>query len=338
MGRATSVAAASQPHYAHLEKTYSIPDWKERKDLPQWMHGVSLVIALHGMHYTGYIFNSFAKMLTILEWTARQIDPRRVLVFLPAWDGRYYWEYPNYTVAERLGGEAALSKLIDEGHRLGFHFMPMFGTNAANRGQPEYARIADAATAKIDRDPMDLNWVDWDNDRHLDGWLSYMNLGVDSWREWLFSRISDIISRFRVDAYFLDIVGGWTNNPKADMHAGTRKLVMDLRARHPEVLPVGEMHYDALLEFIPLFQVFTPRAYPLSTQKYSRDFYHLSHPAPGRGSSGVHESGFGRWNPGNLSMPNPLVIPTLTVVDDTWDRYRNEMLAVIEAGKRWVPS
>ncbi len=27
---------------------------------------------------------------------------------------------------------------------------------------------------------MDLNWVDWDNDRHQDGWLAYMNLGVDS--------------------------------------------------------------------------------------------------------------------------------------------------------------
>lgn len=34
--------------------------------------------------------------------------------------------------------------------------------------------------AKIDGDVMNLNWVDRDNDRHLDGWLSYMNLGVDS--------------------------------------------------------------------------------------------------------------------------------------------------------------
>lgn len=103
-------------------------------------------------------------------------------------------------------------------------------------------------------------------------------------------------------------------------------------------MPVGEMHYDALLEFIPVFQVFTPRAYPPATQKYSRNFYHLSHPAPGRGSSGVHESGFGRWNPKNLSMPNPLVISTLTVVDDTWDRYRDEMLSVIEAAKKWKPA
>jgi hypothetical protein len=34
-------------------------------------------------------------------------------------------------------------------------------------------------------------------------------------------------------------------------------------------------------------------------------------------------------------MANPLVIPTLTVVDDTWDRYREQMLAVIEVAKKW---
>ena len=36
---------------------------------------------------------------------------------------------------------------------------------------------------------------------------------------------------------FLDIVGGWVNNPKADMHDGTRRLVAELRRRYPRVLP-----------------------------------------------------------------------------------------------------
>ena len=45
-----------------------------------------------------------------------------------------------------------------------------------------------------------------------------MNLGVDSWRAWLTDRIADVVERYGVDAYFLDIAGGWVNNPKADMH------------------------------------------------------------------------------------------------------------------------
>src|SRR5690349_22762880 len=107
--------------------------------------------------------------------------------------------------------------------------MPMFGTNAANRNLSSYSAIADAATSKIDGDRMDLNWVDWDNDRHQDGWLTYMNLGVASWRTWLTERIADVIRTYGVDAYFLDIVGGWVNNPKADMHEGTRQMIAELR-------------------------------------------------------------------------------------------------------------
>src|SRR5439155_792823 len=126
-------------------------------------------------------------------------------------------------------------------------------------------------------DRFDLNWVDWDNDRHQEGFGAYMNLGVASWRRWLTARIADVIERYGVDAYFLDIVGGWVNNTKADMHEGTRQLVAELRRRYPEVLCCGEFLYDALLEFIPLYHVYSPRAVP-----FARSCSHLSHPARAR--------------------------------------------------------
>ena len=323
VGRIPSLDDAVRLHYAHLEHAYAIPRWDARTDVPAWMRGVSLVMALHGMHYTGYVFNDFDRMREILRWTARRIAAERVLVFLPAWDGRYYWDYPRYVAAERLGGEAGLRRLVREGKAMGFRFMPMFGCNAANRRGAEFARFADAATSRIDGDRFDITWVDWDNDRHQEGWLSYMNLGVDSWRAWMVERIADVIERYGVDAYFLDISGGWMNNPRADMHEGLRRLVLELRARHPQVLPCGEFHYDALLAFIPLFQVWHRQADP-----YARSFEHLSHPAPGRGSAGVHESGFGAWNPATLAVRQG-PITTLTVVDDTFTRWRDEMAAVI---------
>ena len=70
-------------------------------------------------------------------------------------------------------------------------------------------------------------------------------------------------------------------------------------------------------------------------QKYSRFFQHLSSPAPGRGSSGVHESGFGRFNPETLSLNNN-AIPTLQVVDDTFDKYRDVMAEIIRSAKTRV--
>ena len=63
-----------------------------------------------------------------------------------------------------------------------------------------------------------------------------MNLGVDSWRNHLEGRIADMIERYKVDAYFLDIAGGHVNSTNGDMHEGTRRLVMNLKAKYPNVL------------------------------------------------------------------------------------------------------
>jgi hypothetical protein len=332
VGKTESLEAAYRPHYEHVEKAFSIPDWESRSDVPAWFRDVSLVVSLHGMHWTGYIFNDFAKQLKILEWISTQIPGKQVLVFLPAWDGRYYWNYPLYKPDPRLGGEQGFRALIDKGHQLGFHFMPMFGMNAANRVLPEFKSFSDATTDQIDGDPFNLTWVDWDNDRHNEGAGAYMNLGVASWRSWLSARIAEIISKYHADAYFLDIAGGWENNTKADMHEGTRLLVADLREKFPGILACGEMPYDALMSFLPLFQVFAARGYTPALTKYTRAFQHLSAPAPGRGSSGVHESGFANFNPKLLNL-NSEQIPTISVVDDTFDKHREVMAEIIQRAK-----
>jgi hypothetical protein len=329
LGRAANEEDAASLHMQHIEKAFGLKAWESRTDMPAWMRNLAMVTTLHGMHYTGYMFNDYAKMLEILRWMATQISGDRVLVFVPAWDGRYYWDYPTYNVSDRMGGEAGFRRLIDEGHKLGFRIMPMYGTNAANTKLPVWPEIASAITKKIDGNVYNLDWVDWNNDRHGDGWLAYMNLGADAWREHLEVRISDMIARYGVDAYFLDIVGGHVNSTNGDMHEGTRRLVENLRTKYPAVACVGEMPYDALHGFIPMFQVgLGPR-----WSKYSHAFQHLSSPAPGRGSSGVHESGFGHFNPETLSL-SPTSIPTLQVVDDTFTRHRDVMTEIIKRAKQ----
>jgi len=331
-GKTSTAEAAFRPHFEHVERAFAIPDWEKRDDVPAWLRQTALVVAPHGMHWTGYIFNDYAKTLRILEWVATQIPPDRVLVFLPAWDGRYYWNYPLYQPDPRQGGEQGFRALIQRGQKLGFRFMPMFGTNSANARLDVFPKFADASMSQIDGDAFNLNWVDWDNDRHNEGWSPYMNLGVDSWRQWLRDRVAEVIERFHVDAYFLDIAGGWENNTRADTHEGTRRLVAELRQKYPSVPCCGEMHYDALMSFIPLYHVFSEPAYPEAFLKYARAFQHLSRPAPGRGSSGVHESGFGHFDPTTFGLSEHQ-IPTITIVDDTFDRYRDMMAAIIARAK-----
>ncbi len=328
LGQSATFDDAMAAHMARIEAAYTLPTWESRADVPQWMRDVALVTTLHGQHFTGFIFNTYPQQLEILRWMATRIPAERVLVFLAAWDGRYYWDYPNYVVPARMGGEAGFRDLIEGAQKLGFRMMPMFGTNSANRKQPGWSRIASGATHKIDGDIYNLNWVDWNNDRHQDGWLTYMNLGEDKWRNHLEGRIAETIERFGVDAYFLDIVGGHVNSTNGDMHDGTRRLVQNLRARFPKVLPVGEMPYDALHEFIGVYQAGGgPR-----WRKYSRFYSHLSAPAPGRGSSGVHEWGFGTFNTQTLGL-SPNAIPTLQVVEDTFTMHRETMAAIIAAAR-----
>jgi hypothetical protein len=329
LGRTANAEDAIALHMRHLEQAYRIPVWETRTDVLPWMRDIALVTTLHGQHYTGFIFNTYAQQLEILRWIATQMPANRVLAFLSAWDGRYYWDYPLYKPNDRMGGERGFRELISEGQKLGFRMMPMYGANSANRELPMYASIADGATKKIDGNTYNLDWVDWNNDRHMDGWLTYMNLGADSWRKHMESRIADMIETYKVDAYFLDIIGGHVNSTTGDMHEGTRLLVENLRKRYPNVACVGEMPYDALHAFIPMYHAGGgPR-----WSKYSRFFSHLSAPAPGRGSSGVHESGFGRFNTETLGL-SPNAIPTLQVVDDTFTKQRDVMAAVISRAKQ----
>jgi len=333
IARTKTAEAAYAPHYEHLRTAYHFPDFDKRPDVPAWLRDTALVLTLHGQHYTGYIFNDYAKQLEILRWVNTQIPAKRVLAFMSSWDGRYYWDYPNYKVNDRMGGEAGFRTLITEGQKMGFRMMPMFGMNTANKKQPGWARIADAVTHKVDGDEVNLNWVDWDNDRHQEGWLGYMNLGVPSWRSHLQGRIDEMITKYGVDAYFLDIAGGTINDTKGDMHAGMKQMVTELHTKHPQVLCCGEMHYDAMLEFIPLYHSGGGAKYAKDyIQRHAKFFSHLSTPAPGRGSSGVHESGFGRFNNETL-MLGPSSIPTLQIVDDTFSAHRDTMTEVIKKAR-----
>jgi len=88
------------------------------------------------------------------------------------------------------------------------------------------------------------------------------------------------------------------------------------------------MPYDALHGFIPMYQAGAGQRW----RKYSRFFQHLSAPAAGRGSSGVHEWGFSHIDRDTLGL-SPAAIPTLQVVDDTFTRYREVVATIIARAK-----
>ncbi|UOR07399.1 hypothetical protein MUN82_09940 [Hymenobacter aerilatus] len=124
IGAAPTYEAIAKPYFDRLAQTYRIPAYATRPDVPAWLRDTKLVVALHGAHWTGFIFNDYAKQLTILRWIATQIDPKHVLVFLPGWDGRYYWNYPLYQTDPRMGATRAFGSLSTRATSLGFTSRP----------------------------------------------------------------------------------------------------------------------------------------------------------------------------------------------------------------------
>ncbi len=330
IGQGPDVAAAVAPHFEHVRRAYGLPAFRQRADAPAWLKQTSLVLALHGQHWSGHIFNDYARQLEILKWASQRTDPRRTLVFLAGWDARYYWDYPRFDVDPRMGGEAAFRRLITEGHAMGYRFLLMFGSNIANPAAPGFARLANARVRTVYGEPMASDYVDWDGDRVGDASMVFMNLAVGSWRTHLARRITEMVRRYNIDAYFLDICGMWENNPDGDMFLGLKKLVDGLARNLPGVPAVGEMLYDAQMGIIPMTQVSRYPLYPQAQFDHVAVFRHLSHPAPG-GSTGVHEQGYLPYRPATI---DDAVIPTITFVGDTLERYAREAEADIETAKR----
>jgi hypothetical protein len=329
-------------HAAAVARDHGLLPWEERPDVPAWAREVSLVAAVHCQHWTGYVFNPYDRVLETIGWLAERIDPKRLLVFLPGWEGRYYWQYGDYRPDPRLGGEAGLARLAEGARAAGVRLMPMFGINHANRGLANFERWGAPALATTAGGLSGGGTVDWDGSRHHDhGWGALLNPGAPTWQNRLVEQVGDLVDRYGFDGVFLDISAGWWNDPKHDVHAGAGRLVARLREGRPDLLVAGEGWYDAASAAVPLTQSghtdgdlhWHDAPYPPLFDRSARSFGHLCLGDPGRGSTGVHELGH---NPITRVPVRKGVIPTVTLVEDTLQAAPDRVLEIVEDAKRYA--
>jgi len=80
-------------------------------------------------------------MAEALRFVARHIPGERVLAYVPGWEGRYYYAYPQYQPGPDMGGPEAFGRLRATARELGVHVMPMFGANGVNvQHYPDWER------------------------------------------------------------------------------------------------------------------------------------------------------------------------------------------------------
>ena len=280
VGRTRTPEAIVREHRDHVERAYGLRPWEDRPDVPDWARQISLVVALHGMHWTGYAFNTYDDMLAALQWVTQRIEGRRVLAYLPGWEGRYYWQYGDYRPEPRLGGPQGFRRLVEGAHTLGVHLMPMFGANCANAGLEGFDRwgapsLLRSASGLV----FQGNRPDWDTSRaHDPGWQAWLNPGAPAWQERLCQQIADVVDVYGLaeDAVFLDTQDTWENDPRHPVYEGLVALRDTLKARFPGLLVAGEGWYDALGAVTPICHYRDPVRWTWFFDRHCRAFSHLS--------------------------------------------------------------
>lgn len=314
---------------AFAEAKLGLQPWGHRADVPGWARDLRLCLILHGMHWSGFVFNSYDSMREIVRYVAARMDGQPVLAHLPGWEGRYYWQYGDYRPDPRLGGEEGFRRLCDEARASNVHLMPMFGATCANAWASNFHEFGPSSVMQsATRNRFHGNQPDWDISRAQDtGWQAWLNIGAPAWRRELSRQIAGLLDRYALDAIFLDCVEVWINDPESNLLEGYRALVGGLRDGRPELLVTGEDWFDALLGIFPIFQSSAyARPVPDWVARYARLYGHLADSEPGRGSTGVFEWGYRPYAP---QPDRPPFMQTLAFTDGTLERARAEIDAVI---------
>ncbi|MGD9498616.1 MAG: hypothetical protein AB7Y46_20145 [Armatimonadota bacterium] len=336
IGRCADPAEIIAEHQQHVVRAFGLQPWETRPDVPDWAREVSFVAAIHMMHWSGYVFNSYADALEVLRWVCERIEGRRVLAFLPGWEGRYYWQYGHYRPHPRLGGPEQFRRLVDGAHALGVHVCPMLGCNCANAGLENFEQWgAGSHLVSAGGYVLQGNKPDWDVSRaHDPGWQAWLNPGAPGWGNRLFEESVRVIEEFGVDATFYDTNAAWTNDPNHPVFEGMARLRDRLKERFPDLLVTGEHWYSPLDSIFPVSHSWAPEEFnEIVFAPYSRRWQHLSTGDPSRGSTGVHELGTNPW-----SLP-PLrrdLWPTVTFVDGTIAKAAERVEQAIEVGRRYA--
>ena len=333
--RDVSLKGAIDNRLARLENSTRLKRWQDRADVAPWARDIDLVVTLHGMHWSGYIFNDYARMLQAVNWITDRVPGKRVMFFLAGWEGRYYRTYGASAADERMGGADGLHKLVQGIHARGARVMAMYAGNASDERLAEFAAYGPQSGFKSLPGAMDWTdmrgyQVDWNEMRAGITGMGWLNPGAPAWRDHLIRQDGDLNATYGFDGRFFGSLPNVNNDYLHDPLQGLTEIADGLRDRKPDLLLATETWYDLSLGVIPMSQ--TPDGPYNWSDRYQQRFAHVSLGEPSRGSTGVHELGRVPYNLADLLRSFSL--PTLGVVADTLEKAPKTVEAVLAAARQ----
>lgn len=321
--------------FSDLERCFGMKPFGQHPER-QWVNDLKLVVNLHGMHWTGHVFLTFAQQAHALRMICRNIPGRQVLAFLPAWEGSYYRQSPPRAPAPELGGEEGLKALVDTAHSLGVRVIPMLdGPNLADERFLRDNGLMDARLKSDCGQEKVQNWVDWNSDLFYEkmGWQ--VNFGHPGFRRHHAEICCQLLERYGFDGVFLDGSIRWENCPDFSPYEGLKAWGEAIHHRFPNALLMGEDGYDLLWDIFGLFATYMqPLGLEQAMLRYTRQSWYLAFPAPG-GSGGVHEQAW--YSSTANGKMKQFIIPTLSIVGDTLTDHADKLDAAVKQARDWVP-
>ena len=96
---------------------------KDREDAPSWLRDIQVVMVIDMMLSNGVAFHTYADVVRLAQAMRGHIDPRKVLFYLPGWQGPYDGHQPAYKPAEGLGGAEGFSAMTAALREMGYRTM-----------------------------------------------------------------------------------------------------------------------------------------------------------------------------------------------------------------------
>jgi hypothetical protein len=332
LGYRSEIDTLLDQHAAFVAQAFGARPFEQRKDTPDWLRRVALVVNLHGTDWNGVTNLDFGGMTAAVRTLGDLFPAEQTILYLIGWDGRYMRAYPDYRPADGLGGPEGFTALCRQARARGFHIMPHLNAMAANMCHPLYLRhLKDYVLRDGNGVGTHSFKIDWDHDGLGDPAHAYISLVPPALRDILSAAVDRLVADYEIDSVFLDeTCNVFYNDPAWDQVDGVRRLVRDLHARHPDLLIAGEEWNEMLLGLTPLVQIWEETAdgrkgfgrekSPLLrcwAGRFIRSCGYLALASPD-GRTGVHEWPDKPWIDERAN--EPYYIPTLSITGATLAR------------------
>ena len=335
-------------HAEFVKQAFGAGDFTQRKDMPEWVRQLGLVVNLHNTDWNGQTNLDFAGMTEAVEALAKLFPAEQTLLYPIGWDGRYMRAYPDYEASPGLGGAKGFKTFCQTARGLGFHIMPHLNAMAVNMRHPLYLEhLKDYVIRDWNGLPRHAYHIDWDHDGLGDAAHAYIALEPPALREILVDAINRLVRDYGLDAVFLDeTCNVFYNDPAWDQVEGVRLLVRDIQKAQPDLLVAGEEWNEMLLGLTPVVQIWE------ETQDGRKGFGHGRSPlvrawagrfvrscgylalASPDGTTGVHEWPDKPWV--DERWNEAFYLPTLSITKHTVERGMDGIKATVERAKDYV--